>query len=148
MKDEKFMLEALKEALKASKKGDVPIGAVIVSNNKIIAKGHNKKEYKKNAVLHAEIVAIQKACKKKKSWYLNDCTLYVTLEPCMMCTGAIIQSRIKEVVFATESPKFGCVESIQKIENGKHNHVPFVKSGICREKSVEIMKQFFKNKRG
>ena len=148
MNDEKFMLEALKEAQKASKKGDVPIGAIIVCNNKIIAKGHNKKENKKNAVLHAEIIAIQKACKKKKTWYLNDCTLYVTLEPCMMCTGAIIQSRIKEVVFAAASPKFGCVESIQKIKNGSHNHIPFVKSGICCEKSAEILKDFFENKRG
>lgn len=145
--DEYFMLEAMKEANKAYKKGDVPVGAVIVYNNIIIARGYNQKENKKNPVLHAEIVAIQKACKKLNNWHLDECTLYVTLEPCLMCAGAIVQSRIKRLVYATSSPKFGYIESVDKIQNNKNNHIPKITSNICAEASNNLLKNFFKNKR-
>jgi tRNA(adenine34) deaminase len=146
--DEKYMNIALKEAAKAYKKGDVPVGAVIVEEGKIIAKGYNKKESKKIATKHAEIVAIEKACKKKKSWYLDNCTLYVTMEPCIMCCGAILQSRIKKVIYATCNEKFGGVESIEKIfENNKNNHRVEIEKGICQNDASKIIKKFFKEQR-
>ena len=95
-----FMSVAIREARKSYKIGDVPVGAVIVKNGVIIAKAHNIKEKKHNAIMHAEIIAIEKACKKLKRWRLNDCELYVTMEPCMMCTGAIVQSRIKKIYYS------------------------------------------------
>lgn len=146
--DKKYMLIALKEAEKAFNKGDVPIGAVIVENGKIISKGHNQKEVKKIATKHAEIVAIEKACKKKKSWYLNDCTIYITLEPCIMCCGAILQSRISRVVYATTNEKFGGIESIDHIfDNKKNNHSVNYSGGICREEAAKLLKSFFELKR-
>lgn len=147
MSDEYYMKQALKEAEKAEKKGDVPVGAIIVYKNKILAKSHNQKQYKKNAIYHAEILAIEKACKKIKSWYLDECTLYVTLEPCLMCAGAIIQSRIKKIVYATSSPKFGYISSIDKIQNKKNNHIPKIEKGICEEQASILLKKFFKDKR-
>ncbi len=147
MNDEYYMSVALKQAEKAAKKGDVPVGAVIVKDGKIIAKGYNQKQNKKNAVYHAEMLVIQKSCKKSKSWYLDDCILYVTLEPCLMCAGAIIQSRIKKIVYATSSPKFGYISSIDKIENQKNNHIPTIKEGVCKEQSIKLLKKFFKDKR-
>lgn len=102
-----YMNEAINEAKKAYKKNEVPVGAVIVKNNKIIAKAHNMKENKNIASYHAEILAINKACKKNKNWRLNDCTLYVTMEPCIMCCGAIIQSRIKKVVYGVKNENYG-----------------------------------------
>ena len=148
MNDEYFMSIALKEAKKAIRKNDVPVGAVKINKNKIIARGHNKKEYKKDATLHAEMIVIKKACRKLKSWYLTDCILYITLEPCMMCTGAIIQSRIKKIIYATASPKFGYIESLEKIENQKNNHIPKIEKGIYETESSYIIKKFFENKRG
>ena len=109
--DEIFMKEALKEAAKARKKDEVPIGAIIVHNNKIIAKGHNLRETKHDALGHAEIIAIRKANKKLKSWRLVDCTIYVTVEPCSMCAGAILQSRIGRIVYGTEDIKGGALGS-------------------------------------
>ncbi len=147
MDDEKYMLLALKEARKAAKKNDVPVGAIIVKNGKIISKAHNKKQIKKNAILHAEIIAIGKACRKIKNWHLDDCTLYVTLEPCLMCAGAIIQARIGKLVYATSSPKFGYIESISHLKNSKNNYIPVINSGVCKIESIEMLKKFFKNKR-
>lgn len=142
------MKEALKEAEKSYKKGDVPVGAIIVKNNKIIARAHNQKEKNKIATKHAEIIAIEKACKKIKNWRLEECTLYVTLEPCLMCAGAILQSRIKKLVYATESEKFGFVSSIENIlNNKKNNHNVEITKGICNEESRELMVNFFKDKR-
>lgn len=138
---------ALKEARKAYAKGDVPVGAVIVKNGKIIAKAHNAKEKEKNAINHAEIIAIYKACKKNKNWHLNDCELYVTLEPCMMCCGAIIQSRIKKVYYATESKKFGYIESLDNVFEKNNNHFPEIEKGLCAEESKKILKDFFESKR-
>lgn len=145
MEDEKYMMIALKEAKKAAKKNDVPVGVVIVKNGKILSKAHNKKQIKNNAVLHAEIIAISRACRKMKSWHLEECILYVTLEPCLMCTGAIIQARIGKLVYATSSPKFGCVECLTKF---KSNHTPMTISGICKTESIDLLKKFFQNKRG
>ena len=143
-----YMKEALKEAKKSYKKGDVPVGAVIVKNNKIIARAHNQKEKKQIATKHAEIIVIEKACKKIKNWRLEECTLYVTLEPCLMCAGAILQSRIKSLVYATESEKFGFVSSIENIlNNKKNNHNVEITKGMCNEESRELMVNFFKDKR-
>lgn len=108
-----YMKIALKEAFKAYKVGDVPVGAVIVKNNKIISKAHNTKEKNKNAINHAEILVINKACKKLNTWHLNDCILYTTMEPCMMCCGAIIQSRIKEIHYILDNDQFGCLKLLE-----------------------------------
>ena len=109
--NEKYMMLAINEAEKAYKKNDVPIGCVIVKEGRIISKAHNKKEIKKNAIMHAEIIAIAKACKKLKTWHLDDCVLYTTVEPCMMCTGAIIQSRIKKIYYSISNKSFGELEN-------------------------------------
>ena len=134
---------ALKEAEKASKKGEVPIGAVIVKDGKIISKAHNNKEKTKVVTKHAEIIAIEKACKKLKTWHLNDCELYTTVEPCLMCTGAIIQSRIKKVIFSIENEKFGAFLDIIKEKN---LNVKYEKE-IEIEKATKLMQDFFENKR-
>lgn len=138
-----FMKVAIDEAKKSSLKGDVPVGAIIVLNNKIIAKAHNLKEKNKNAICHAEILAINKACKKLKRWRLDDCVLYVTMEPCMMCTGAIIQSRIKKIVYSIENSDFG---TLRNIENDKKYNLD-VEKGICSLESLEIIQEFFKKRR-
>ena len=143
-KDEKYMIEALKEAKKAYKKKEVPIGAIIVRNDKIIARAYNRKEKSQIAIQHAEILAIIKACKKMKNWRLLDCTLYVTVEPCMMCCGAIIQSRIKKIVYRTKNDNFGSVESVDSLLN-KYNIE--IKNGILEEKCKKIITEFFNKKR-
>ena len=112
--DEYYMKIALKEAKKAIPKEEVPVGCIIVRNGKIIAKAHNKKEIDKIATYHAEILAINKACKKLKTWHLEDCILYTTLEPCMMCTSAIVQSHIKKVIYCLKSPKYGYLLKVAK----------------------------------
>lgn len=143
-----YMKEALKEAKKSYKKGDVPVGAVIVKNNKIIAKAHNRKEKDKIATKHAEILAIEKACKKLNNWRLEGCTLYVTLEPCLMCAGAILQSRIEKLVYASDSEKFGFVTSIENIlNNKKNNHNVEIIKDICDLESRDLLVNFFKDKR-
>lgn len=138
--DEKYMRIALKEALKAYKKGDVPVGCIIVKNDKIISKTYNKKENKTNAIMHAEIIAISKACKKLKTWHLEDCKLYTTMEPCLMCTGAILQSRIKYICYALKNDNFGGLEQI-------NNNKIIIKKNILSENSQELLKNFFKSKR-
>ncbi len=146
--DELFMNEALKEAKKAYLKDEVPVGAIIVKDNKIIARGHNKKEKKKDALLHAEIVAIKKAQKKMNDWRLNGCTLYVTLEPCLMCTGAIIQTRIDRVVYGCFDPKGGAIESVIKIKEIKNLNHSFESISKIKEKECSsILKSYFKSKR-
>lgn len=148
MNHEKFMLEAIKEAKKAQAINEVPIGAVIVRDNRIIARAHNLRETKQIATAHAEILAIQKACKKEKSWRLEGCTLYVTLEPCPMCAGAIILSRIENLVFGSEDPKGGSVVStIKMYEQTGYNHYPSVSSGVMNDECSSLLKEFFKNKR-
>ena len=145
---EKFMKEALKEAQKAYDKEEVPIGAVIVKNDKIIARAHNLRETKKKAIAHAEILAIEKACKKLDAWRLEDCDLYVTLEPCVMCAGAIINARIKNLYIGTMDEKGGAVGSkINLLKDIKLNHDVEVKSGILKEECSKILKDFFKELR-
>lgn len=139
----KYMQIAIKEAKKAAKRGDVPVGAVIVYKNKIIAKAHNKKQLRKNSIKHAELLVINKACKKLKTWHLDECTIYVTLEPCMMCTGAIIESRIKKIYYATKSDKYGSLNKITEKNKTKMQ----INEGICKKESIDILKKFFKEKR-
>lgn len=146
--EEKYMLEALKEAKKSFVKGDVPVGAVIVKNNKIISRAHNEKEIQKIATKHAEILAIEKACKKLKSWHLEECELYITLEPCLMCAGAIIQSRISKIIYATSNEKFGFAGSIENVlNNKKNNHKVKIINGVLEQESQKLLKNFFKSKR-
>ena len=126
--DEYFMKEALKEAKKSLLYDDVPVGAVIVLDNKIIARGYNMKEKYNDPTKHAEIIAIKKATKKVNDWYLKDCIMYVTMEPCLMCAGALIQSHIKKVVYGLKNDKFGYIDSIENIlNNKKNNHIVEVK---------------------
>lgn len=146
--DEYYMMEAIKQAKKALKKDEVPIGCVIVKNDKIIARGYNQRENKQQAIAHAEIIAIEKACKKLGSWRLDDCTLYVTLEPCPMCAGAILLSRIQRVVFGASDPKGGCLGScINLYEVNGFNHYPEITEGVMAVECGNMISTFFKNKR-
>ena len=145
---EKFMREALKEAKKAFDKLEVPVGAIIVKDNKIIARAHNLKEIKKDTTKHAEILAIQKASKKLESWRLLDCDMYVTLEPCAMCAGALIQARIKNVYIGAMDEKTGaCGSVLNLLEDYTFNHKVNVETGICKESCENILKDFFKKLR-
>ena len=144
----KYMKIALKEAQKAKEFDEVPIGAVIVLNGKVIAKAHNLREKNQSATAHAEVLAINKACKKLNSWRLNDCVLYVTLEPCTMCVGASILSRVDGIVYGAKDPKGGSLGSLYDISLIKgFNHYPWTVSGVCEEESAALLKDFFKNKR-
>lgn len=146
--DELYMDEALKEAQKAYANGDVPVGVVIVKDNKIIARAHNQKEKNNISTEHAEILAINKACKKLKNWRLIDCTMYVTLEPCLMCAGAILQSRIKKLVYGASNDNYGYVQSIDQIlTNKKNGYIVEIETGILKEKSVLLLQNFFREKR-
>lgn len=139
------MREALKEAQKAYDKLEVPVGAVIVKNGKIISRAHNLKETKFDTTKHAEILAIQKASRKLKSWRLLDCEMYVTLEPCSMCAGAIIQSRIKKIYIGAKDPKTGAVGSVLNLlEDYEFNHKVEVETGILEKECEKILKDFFK----
>jgi tRNA(adenine34) deaminase len=145
---ERYMQCALNEAYKAYEKEEVPIGAVIVKDNVIIAKAHNLRERRQDATAHAEILAIQKACKKLQAWRLNGCDLYVTLEPCAMCAGAIIQSRIRKLIIGTTDPKAGAGGSVVDLFNvEKFNHKVEVVHGICQEECSQILKSFFEGLR-
>jgi tRNA(adenine34) deaminase len=141
----KFMKQALKEAKKAYEKLEVPVGAVIVKDGKIIAKAHNLKETKTDTTKHAEILAIQKASKKLESWRLLDCEMYITLEPCSMCAGAIINSRIKKVYIGALDEKTGAAGSVLNLfEDYKFNHKVEVEKGVMQEECENILKDFFK----
>lgn len=145
---EKYMKEALKEAKKAYNKLEIPVGAVIVKDGKIIARAHNQKETKFDTTKHAEILAIQKASKKLGAWRLNDCEMYVTLEPCSMCAGAIVNSRIKKVYIGTSDEKTGAVGSVLNLfEDYKFNHTVEFEKGILQEQCEKILKDFFKELR-
>lgn len=142
---EHYMKQALKEAEKAYKKLEVPVGAVIVKDGKIIARAHNQKETRTDTTKHAEILAIQKASKKLESWRLIDCEMYVTLEPCSMCAGAMINSRIKKVYIGTCDEKTGAAGSVLNLfEDYKFNHKVEIEKGIMQEDCEKILKDFFK----
>ncbi len=141
---EKYMKEALKQAKKAYALGEVPIGCVIVHEGKIIGRGYNRRNTDKNTLSHAEITAINKASKKIGDWRLEDCTLYVTLEPCQMCAGAIVQARIPEVIMGCMNPKAGCAGSILNIlEMPEFNHQVNVTRGILEQECSDMLKTFF-----
>lgn len=143
----KFMKEALKEALKAKSKEEVPVGAVIVLNDKIIARAHNLRETKMNSLCHAEILAINKACNKLNNFRLEDCEMYVTLEPCLMCAGAIIQSRIKKIIIGAKDPKYGMAGTAFNAFELKSNHNVDIEFGIMKEECSTVIKDFFKKLR-
>ncbi|MBR7131932.1 MAG: nucleoside deaminase [Clostridia bacterium] len=143
MKIKKFMLRAIELAREAAEMGEVPVGAVIVKDGEIIAEGKNMREEKQNALSHAEIEAINAACKKLKSWRLDGCELYVTLEPCPMCAGAIINSRITKLVFGAYDPKAGSIDSVINLCNYPYNHKPEIYGGICEDECLEILRDFF-----
>lgn len=145
---EKFMSEAIKQAKKAALIDETPVGAVVVLEGKIIARGYNKRETKKNALMHAEIIAIDKACKKIGAWRLSECEMYVTLEPCPMCSGAIINSRIKKLYFGAYDKKAGCCGSVTNLfEEGMFNHNVEVEGGIRCEECGRILSEFFRDLR-
>lgn len=146
--DEKFMKEAIKQAKKAGSYLEVPIGCVIVRDGKVIARGYNRRNMDKSTLSHAEILAIRKASKKTGDWRLEDCTMYVTLEPCQMCAGAIVQARMKRVVIGSMNPKAGCVGSILNLlEMDRFNHQVEVERGVLQEECGGILTEFFKNLR-
>ena len=142
------MKEAIKEAKKAELIDEVPIGCIIVKDGKIISRGHNIRETKQNPIGHAEIVAITKASKKLNSWRLDGCDIYITLEPCIMCSGAIIQSRIRHIYFGAFDPKGGALgSSIDVLQANNINHHPEIFSGILQEECASLLTNYFKNKR-
>ncbi len=145
--DSRFMKRAIELSKTAAAKGEVPVGALIAKNGKIIAEGYNMREQKGNALSHAEIEAINNACKALGDWRLDGCTLYVTLEPCIMCTGAIINARIKEVVFGAYDLNFGCVDSKMHISDLPNGGGITVYGGICEDECKKIIDTFFEELR-
>ena len=146
--DERYMKEAVRQAKKAYALGEVPIGCVIVYDGKIIGRGYNRRTIDKNVLAHAEIVAIRKACKKMGDWRLEDCTMYVTLEPCQMCSGAIVQSRMKKVVIGCMNPKAGCAGSILNLlQMEEFNHQVEMEIGVLGDECSQMMKHFFQELR-
>lgn len=146
--DEKYMKEAIRQAKKAASIGEVPIGCVIVNDGKIIARGYNRRTTDKNTLAHAELAAIRKASKKLGDWRLEGCTMYVTLEPCQMCAGALVQSRIDAVYIGCMNPKAGCGGSILNLlEMEEFNHQVKVTRGLLEEECSKILKDFFKDLR-
>lgn len=147
MSKEAFMSEALKQARKAQIKGEVPIGAVIVLNGKIIARGYNVREKSQNALNHAEIIAIDKACKKLRSWRLEDCEIYVTLEPCLMCYGAILNARMKKLYFGAKDNKSQIDKTLLLSKNNGLNHNIEIEQGVLERECSELLTNFFKKAR-
>lgn len=146
--DEKFMLIAIKEAEKSASLDEVPVGAIIVKDNKVIARGHNLREKSNDPTSHAEINAIRKACKKLGSWRLEDCTIYVTIEPCSMCAGTLLWTRIKRIVYGAPDLKGGALASSFNLFEVKNiNHHPEITGGILHEECGKMMSSFFKEKR-
>lgn len=142
-----FMAEALKEAQKAYHKGEVPVGCVIVYQNEIIARGHNLREKKQQSYAHAEMLALKKACKRLKTWRLEECDIYITLEPCPMCSGAILQSRIRSIQFGAYEQKFGACGSVFNLFQYPFNHQVLVEGGIMEMECKSLIQKFFKELR-
>lgn len=145
---EKYMRQAMKLARKAAELGEVPIGCVIEYQGKIIGRGYNRRKTDKNTLAHAEIIAIRKACKNMGDWRLEDCTLYVTLEPCQMCAGAIVQARVKKVVIGCMNPKAGCACSILNVlQMEEFNHQVEIERGVLEGECSAMLTEFFKSLR-
>ena len=145
---EKYMKEAIKQAKKAAELGEVPIGCVIVKDGQVIARGYNRRNVDKSALAHAEISAIKKASKKLGDWRLEGCSLYVTLEPCQMCAGAIVQARVSEVIIGCMSPKSGCAGSVVNLlQMPEFNHQVFLVNRILEKECSEMLSEFFKKMR-
>lgn len=147
LNDDKYMQVAIEEAKMAASMGEIPVGAVVVVGDNIVSTGYNRREMLNNSLAHAEIVAINSACKKLNSWRLLNATMYVTLEPCAMCAGAIINSRIEKVVFGAHDPKAGSFGSLVNLSELSYNHRPKIISGICEKECGEILSSFFKELR-
>ena len=146
--DEAFMREAMRQAQKAAALGDVRIGCVIVFRGMIIARGYNRRNADKSVLSHAEIISIKKACKKIGDWRLEDCTMYVTLEPCPMCAGAIVQARIPRVVIGSRNPKAGCAGSVLDLFHEKgFNHQVELEEGVLQEDCTDMLEEFFRDLR-
>ena len=148
-RDIEFMSEAIELAKRAAELGEIPVGAIVVDNRsgEVIARAHNLRENNKIATAHAEILAIEEACRVKGGWRLGGCTLYVTLEPCPMCAGALINSRIDRVVFGAEDMLAGCCGSVINFNSYPFNHAFKLTSGVCADECRELLKSFFDNKR-
>ncbi len=145
--EEKFMRIALAEAQKAAQAGEIPVGAVIVHADKVLSRGHNQPIRRHDPTAHAEIVVIRKAGRMQKNYRLSGCDLYVTLEPCAMCLGAIVQARVRRLVYGAADPRAGAVESIMSFPFEKTNHQPEVRAGLMAQESAALLKDFFKQKR-
>jgi len=145
--DERLMRRALALAARAARQGDVPVGAVVVCDGMIVGRGYNRREQRQDATEHAEMMALRQASRRLGSWRLDRCDLYVTLEPCVMCAGAIIQSRIRSLVFGAKDPKAGACGSITSIEALSHNHVVSVQGGILAGESRALLLDFFRQRR-
>ena len=146
--EEKYMKEAIRQAKKAYALDEVPIGCVVVQDGKIIARGYNRRNTDKNTLAHAELTAIRKASRKTGDWRLEDCTMYVTLEPCQMCAGAIVQSRMKKVVIASMNPKAGCAGSVLNLlQMAAFNHQVEIERGLLEEECSKMLSQFFRELR-
>lgn len=147
MAEEKYMIEAIKLAQKSAREEEVPVGAVVVCDGEIVGRGRNMREQVKNALMHAEIQAINEACKNLGGWRLWKCEMYVTLEPCPMCAGAIINSRIKKLVYGAYDAKSGSCKSVINLFNLPFNHKPEIEEGFMEEECSSILKEFFKKLR-
>ncbi|MBQ7543293.1 MAG: nucleoside deaminase [Clostridia bacterium] len=145
--DEQFMREALRLAAEAAEAGEVPVGAVVVRGGEIVGRGRNRRETDRNALAHAETEAIGDACRTLGGWRLWDCTLYVTLEPCPMCAGAILNARLRRVVFGASDPKAGSLESVQRMFDLPYNHKPQIDGGCLQEECAAQLRAFFADMR-
>ena len=146
-RDAHWMHQALLEAKKAAALGEIPVGAVIVRDEQVIARAHNRRELDQDAMAHAEVLCIQQACRVLNSWRLSGCTLYVTLEPCPMCSGAIINSRLDRVVYGAKDDKAGCAGSVADLFVMPFNHTPVIRSGILEEEGAAVLREFFETLR-
>lgn len=146
-RDAHWMHQALLEAKKAAALGEIPVGAVIVRDEQVIARAHNRRELDQDAMAHAEVLCIQQACRVLNSWRLSGCTLYVTLEPCPMCSGAIINSRLDRVVYGAKDDKAGCAGSVADLFVMPFNHTPVIRSGILEGECAAVLSEFFETLR-
>ena len=147
MTDREWMLEALKYAEKAKEMGEIPVGAVIVRDGELLCGAHNLRETDRSATAHAELLAIEEACRLLSGWRLSGCTLYVTLEPCPMCAGAIVNSRVDRVVFGAKDPAAGCCGSVLNLNSYPFNHAFSLSGGVCEKECLEILRSFFEETR-